>query len=133
MPMFIDSTLSIIWSFFFIITTIIFLISMFYFLVSGNWERLIHGFEMSFIFVSFEMLAGFMQLLAALILDHHGAKLKYLLFAPLYMLFFWMINPITIATTFVPALKTILGFGSGTWVSPKRQQFVKDADKTKKN
>lgn len=133
MSMFIDSTLSIIWSFFFIITTIIFLISMFYFLVSGNWERLIHGFEMSFIFVSFEMIAGFMQLLAALILDHHGAKLKYLLFAPLYMLFFWMINPITIATTFVPALKTILGFGSGTWVSPKRQQFVKNADKTKKN
>ncbi|MFC6169412.1 glycosyltransferase family 2 protein [Loigolactobacillus jiayinensis] len=124
MSMFIDSTLSIVWSFFFLITTVLFLLSMLYFLMTGDWERLMHGFEMSFIFVSFEMAAGFLQLLAALILDHHGAKLKYLLFAPLYMLFFWMINPITIATTFIPALKTIFGFGSGTWDSPERRALL---------
>ncbi|KZU54805.1 glycosyl transferase [Lactiplantibacillus plantarum] len=39
------------------------------------------------------------------------------------MLFYWMINPITVVATFIPALKTILGFGSGTWVSPKRQSL----------
>lgn len=124
LSMFVDSTLSIVWSFFFIITTIIFFSTLFYFFMTGNWERFFHSIEMSFIFVTFEMFAGFLQLLAALILDHHGAKLKYLLFAPLYMLFFWMVNPITIATTFVPAVKTILGFSSGTWVSPKRQQLI---------
>lgn len=123
--MFVDSSLSIIWSFFFLITAIIFLFVLGYFAVTGNWERFMHSIEMSFIFVSFEMLAGFMQLLAALILDHHGAKLKYLLFAPLYMLVYWMVNPITVVMTFVPALKTIFGRGSGTWVSPKRQKIVK--------
>lgn len=128
LSMFVDSTLSIVWSFFFIITTAIFLITLLYFLMTGNVERFFHSIEMSFIFVTFEMLAGLLQLLAALILDHHGAKLKYLIFAPLYMLFFWMINPITIAATFIPALKTILGFGSGTWVSPKRQQLIQSKD-----
>lgn len=129
LSMFIDSTLSIIWSFFFILTTAIFITTLLYFIMTGNWERVIHAIEMSFIFVTFELLAGFLQLLAALILDHHAAKLKYLIFAPLYMLFFWMVNPITIATTFIPALKTILGYGSGTWVSPKRQAMLQSKKK----
>jgi len=85
--MFVDSTLSIIWSFFFVITTIMFIALMLYFLFTGNYERIFHGFMMSFIFVTFELMAGFMQLLAALLLDHRGAKLKYWYFAPLYMLF----------------------------------------------
>jgi len=123
--MFLDSTLSIIWSFFFTITSAGFIGMMLYFLFTGNYERVMHGILISFIFVTFEMFAGFMQLLAALLLDHHGAKMKYLFFAPLYMLFYWMVNPITVVMTFVPALKTILGFGSGTWVSPKRQSMKK--------
>lgn len=125
MSMFIDSTLSILWSFFFMITTVIFAIAMLVFLFTGNYERLFHGFVMSFIFVSFEIIAGFMQLLAALILDHHAAKLKYVIFAPLYMLFFWMVNPITVVMTFIPAVKTIFGFGSGTWKSPERTKMQK--------
>jgi len=123
--MFVDSTLSIIWSFFFTITSIAFIGLMLYFLFTGDYERLLHGIVISFIFVTFEMFAGFMQLLAALLLDHHGSKMKYLFFAPLYMLFYWMVNPITVVMTFIPALKTILGFGSGTWVSPKRQSMKK--------
>ena len=124
LSMFVDSTLSIIWSFFFILTTALFIATCAYFLVTGNYERLWHAIAMSFIFVSFEMFAGSLQLLAALILDNRGAKLKYLGFAPLYMLFFWMVNPITIFMTFIPALKTIWGKGSGTWVSPKRQALL---------
>lgn len=123
MSMFIDSTLSIVWSFFFMITSAIFAIAMLAFLFTGNYERLFHGFVMSFIFVTFEIAAGFLQLLAALLLDHHAAKLKYILFAPLYMLFFWMINPITVVMTFIPAVKTIAGFGSGTWKSPERTKM----------
>jgi len=123
--MFVDSTLSILWSFFFTLTSLSFLATMAMFLFSGNYERVIHGIVISFIFVTFEIFAGFMQLLAALLLDHHGIKLKYILFAPLYMLFYWMVNPITVVMTFIPALKTILGFGSGTWVSPKRKSLQK--------
>ena len=125
MSMFIDSTLSIIWSFFFIITSVIFIITMIWLALHGDYERVFHGFTMSFIFVTFEIIAGCLQLIAALLLDHRGAKLKYLLFAPLYMLFYWMINPITVVMTFIPALKTILGFGSGTWTSPKRSSLQK--------
>ncbi|BDZ30108.1 glycosyltransferase family 2 protein [Lactiplantibacillus brownii] len=125
LSMFIDSTLSIIWSFFFMITSAMFILLMLYFLVVGEFERIYHGIMISFIFVTFEMIAGFMQLLAALILDHHGAKLKYLWFAPLYMLFYWMVNPVTVVMTFIPACKTILGWGSGTWTSPKRKSLQK--------
>ncbi|MFC6259619.1 glycosyltransferase family 2 protein [Levilactobacillus fujinensis] len=124
--MFIDSTLSIIWSFFFTITSVAFIAMMLYFLFTGDFERVFHGIVISFIFVTFELFAGFMQLIAALLLDHRGAKLKYLIFAPLYMLFYWMVNPVTVVMTFIPALKTILGFGSGTWVSPKRKSLHKD-------
>jgi cellulose synthase/poly-beta-1,6-N-acetylglucosamine synthase-like glycosyltransferase len=125
MSMFIDSTLSIIWSFFFVITSIIFIILMIWFAIQGNYERIFHAFAISFIFVTFEMIAGLVQLITALILDHHAAKMKYVLFAPLYILFYWMINPITVVTTFIPALKTIFGFGSGTWSSPERKSLQK--------
>lgn len=79
-------------------------------------------FTMAFVFVCFEMISGVFQLLASLIADDHGRKLKYLFFAPLYMLFYWMMNALTILTTFIPAIKSILGFGSGTWKSPERQK-----------
>lgn len=119
MSMFIDSTLSIVWSFFFVITTVAFLFTMIWLALHGNYERLFHGFVISFIFVTFELIAGCL----ALLLDHNGAKLKYAFFAPLYMLFYWMVNPFTVVTTLIPAMKTILGFGSGTWVSPKRSSL----------
>jgi len=126
MSMFIDSTLSIIWSFFFMITSVAFIIAMIWFALHGNYERLFHGLMVSFIFVSFEMVAGCLQLITALLLDHRAAKLKYVLFAPLYMLFYWMVNPVTVVMTFIPAMKTILGFGSGTWDSPKRSSLQKN-------
>ncbi|KRM71177.1 glycosyltransferase [Lacticaseibacillus brantae] len=121
MSMFIDSTLSVIWSFFFAITTAMYVGSLAWQAIQGNWPEIWHMFAMAWIFVTFELLAGLLQLITALLLDHRGAKLKYLPFAPLYMMFFWMINPITIIVTFIPAVKTILGFGSGTWVSPTRK------------
>lgn len=78
-------------------------------------------FTMAFLFVCFEMIAGTIQLLASLLVDDGHKKVKYFRFAPFYMLFFWMINAVTIVTTFIPAVRTILGFGSGVWVSPERQ------------
>ena len=60
---------------------------MLYFLIVGNYERLWHGFAMSFIFVTFELIAGTLQLLAALILDSKGQKFKYFILLPLYVIF----------------------------------------------
>jgi len=128
MSMFIDSTLSIIWSFFFVITSVIFLLTMLWLALHGDYERVFHGFMISFIFVTFEIFSGVLQIVTALLLDHSAAKLKYMIFSPLYMLFYWMINPISVIMTFIPAVKTILGFGSGTWKSPKRKTLQKDND-----
>lgn len=59
---------------------------------------------MAFLFVCFEMISGTFQLVASLIVDDRGRKVKYLLFAPLYMLFYWVMNALTIVTTFIPAV-----------------------------
>lgn len=91
------------------------------FFLTGNYERVWHGIVMSMIFVSFQLIAGLFQVLAALILDFNGTKLRYFAFSPLYLLFTWLVNPLTIVTTFVKAVKTVLGYGSGKWVSPKRK------------
>lgn len=119
--MFIDQTFSIIWSFFFWISSFVFLLSLTSFALNGNTERIYHMFTMAFLFVCFEMISGTFQLVASLIVDDRGRKIRYLLFAPLYMLFYWMMNALTIVTTFIPAVKTIMGLGSGTWKSPERK------------
>lgn len=76
---------------------------------------------MAFLFVCFEMIAGSIQLLTCLLVDDGRKKMKYFRFAPFYMLIYWMINAVTIVTTFVPSVKTIMGYGTGVWVSPQRQ------------
>lgn len=119
-----DQTLSIIWSLFFFVSTLIFLISLVTFFFTGNYERVYHMFCMAFIFVTFEMFAGVLQLLSALIVDDRGRKFKYLIFMPLYMLIYWQVNSLALVTTLIPAVKTILGYGSGTWVSPVRKHHT---------
>ncbi|KZU73073.1 glycosyltransferase family 2 protein [Lactiplantibacillus plantarum] len=119
-----DQTLSIIWSLFFFVSTLIFLISLVTFFFTGNYERVYHMFCIAFIFVTFEMFAGVLQLLSALIVDDRGRKFKYLIFMPLYMLIYWQVNALALVTTLIPAVKTILGYGSGTWVSPVRKHHT---------
>ncbi|MBJ7688433.1 glycosyltransferase [Weissella confusa] len=121
--MFVDSTLSIVWSLFWVISTILLAGKLVIAAMTQNWQSMQQVFLMAMVFITFELLAGFLQIGAALVVDQSAAKLKYLLFAPFYMLFFWMINPITVVVTLVPAIKTIMGFGTGTWVSPKRQNL----------
>lgn len=120
LTMIVDMTLSILWSFFLVVTTIIFILLMLYFAVTGNYERIFHGIVMSMIFVNFQVFAGLAQILATLVCDLHGVKFKYLLFSPIYLLFTWIVNPLTIITTFPKAVKTAMGYGKGTWKSPKR-------------
>lgn len=120
--MFIDQTFSILWSFFFWFSSIIFWFILVKELLFGDGLTVLRLITYAAIFISFEMISGALQLIAALVVDDRGRKIKYLFFAPLYMLIFWIINALTIVTTFIPAVKTILGFGSGTWQSPERQK-----------
>lgn len=121
LPMMIDTTFSIIWSFF-CITSVIFILTMLWFFFQGNYERIFHGFVMSMIFMNFQLLAGIVQVLAALLMDFHGIKLRYLFFAPIYLLLTWVVNPLTILFTFSKAVKAVMGKGKGTWKSPERKE-----------
>lgn len=123
MSMFLDSTLAIVWSFFYIFSSIFFLLSIVYFSLLGDFNTVWTAFIMSFIFLFFEMCGGLLQLITALLLDNQGVKMKYLLFAPLYMLLFWIVNPLTIVTRFIPAVKTLTGKKSGVWKSPERKKI----------
>lgn len=119
--MHVDQTLSLIWTLFFWVTSGVFIFQLLHFLSIGNYERIYHMFSMALIFVMFEMISGIIQLTAALMIDNHGNKLKYFIFSPFYMLIYWQVNALSIVTTFIPAIKTILGYGSGTWKSPERK------------
>ena len=118
--MLLDQTLSICWSFFFWLATFVFTYLVCDFALTQNWSQLVYLLFSSLILICFEMIAGTMQLVIALMIDRKGNKIEYLLFAPIYLLCLWIINTLTIVTTFVPAIKTILGHGSGTWISPSR-------------
>ena len=118
--MLLDQTLSICWSFFFWLATFVFTYLVCNFALTQNWSQLVYLLFSALILICFEMIAGTMQLVIALMIDRKGNKIEYLLFAPIYLLCLWIINTLTIVTTFVPAIKTILGHGSGTWVSPSR-------------
>ncbi|MFC6322644.1 glycosyltransferase family 2 protein [Companilactobacillus baiquanensis] len=116
----VDQTFSIIWSFFYFISLVLFLGSLAGFIFTGDLKQVIFLFAMSFVFITFEMLAGIIQLGAALIVDERGRKFKYLMFMPFYTLVYWQVNAFSVVTTFIPAIRTIMGHGQGTWESPKR-------------
>jgi poly-beta-1,6 N-acetyl-D-glucosamine synthase len=128
--MLIDQTFSIVWSFYYVIFLIWLIIRLLFFIAAGDNVQLVHTLDMAFVFSAFISVIGFWQLFAALMLDNHRAKVKYILFAPAYMLWYWQMNAVTVITTFVPAIKGVLGFaGEGTWVSPTRTKMTKDEGK----
>lgn len=121
LPLFADATFSIIWSFFFVITTIFFWVNFGIAFSEGNQALANTYLFQSLVLISFELIAGIIQLLSAVLIDDRIQKLRYFGFAPLYILFYWIVGPITVVHTFIPALKSVFGGGSGIWVSPERK------------
>lgn len=119
--MFLDQTLSIIWVFVFWISSFIFIITLTNLFIKEDFQGIHFAITMSLIFVAFQMIAGIMQLGASLVVDDESKKLKYFIFSPFYMLLFWMMNAVTVFLTMIPAIRTMLGYGKGVWVSPERQ------------
>lgn len=125
--MLLDQTGSILWSFYYVFFTTLFIIQICYFFLVNDFNRVIHALDTIFVFLAFITMVGIWQLVVSLALDNHGSKMKYLIFAPCYMVWYWQMNAITIITTFIPAVKAVLGFsGKGTWVSPTRTKMGKD-------
>jgi len=125
--MLLDQTLSILFAFYYLFFIIILIIRLLYFIATNDTEQLIHTLDMAFVFSAFITMVGFVQLFISLALDNHHKKFKYLFFASSYMIWYWQMNAITIVTTFIPAMKNVLGFkGEGTWVSPARTKMIDD-------
>lgn len=61
MPIIIDYAFSIVWSFFYWISMFLFLALEAYFLFTGNWERFVHGWYMTAMFVTIEVAVGVVQ------------------------------------------------------------------------
>lgn len=122
-----DQMWSIIWCIYYFLTTINLLVNTMLFMVIGEYSAASYTFQSFVIFLSFMVVFGSSQLVLALFLDNDGAKLKYLLFAPLYLLFFWQINVITVVNTFFLGIKNTTGYVAvGHWISPKRVKIKKD-------
>ncbi|WP_157023367.1 glycosyltransferase family 2 protein [Companilactobacillus ginsenosidimutans] len=121
LPLLADATFSIIWSFFFVITTILFWLTFVVAMITGNHALANTYLFQALVLISFELIAGVIQLLAAVIIDDRIQKMRYFGFAPLYILFYWIVGPITVVHTFFAALKSVFGGGSGIWVSPQRK------------
>lgn len=121
-----DQTGSILWSFCYLFFSLWLIFLVFVLVLTNNFDQLLYVLDMAFVFSAFMTLVGVWQLIASSALDNHGSKMKYLFFAPAYMIWYWQMNTITIATTFIPAIKGVLGFsGEGTWVSPTRTKMKK--------
>jgi hypothetical protein len=73
------------------------------------------------IFVAIEMIVGAIQVTTASFYNDGGKTLKYLLFAPWYMLVYWMVNTYTVVVELVPTVRKILALREGgVWKSPER-------------
>nr|WP_244842531.1 glycosyltransferase family 2 protein [Lactococcus nasutitermitis] len=121
-----DQTLSILWAFYFIIGTITMLIKFILDILTENYYYLNVNLDRFFIFYSFVCVVGVLQLLASLILENHESRLKYIFFSPLYLLWYWIVAPITVITSFPSAvIELIKGESTGTWVSPERTKMRK--------
>lgn len=124
-PVVTDYSISIVWSFLYWIGMILFALSQLTFLVTGNWERFWHGWYMVGIFVAIEMVVGLAQLTVASYYNDRGRTLKYILFAPWYLLVYWMVNTWTIVIMFVPTLFKVWARRSGgVWRSPTRSESL---------
>ncbi|WMM74916.1 glycosyltransferase [Rhodococcus pyridinivorans] len=121
MPVILDYGISIVWSFLYWISMALFLLAQVYFAVAQNWERFWHNWYMVGIFVAIQMVVGLIQLTTASYYNDGGKTLKYIVFAPWYMLVYWMVNTWTVVYEFIPTVAKVWNRrDGGTWRSPER-------------
>lgn len=124
-PIIVDYSLSVIWSLFFWLSMIAFVGVQVLCLVQGDCSRLITNFCFAAIFISIEIVVGLIQLIMASYFNDRGRSLKYIAFAPWYILIYWMVNTFTVAVEIGPTIIQILkGEDAGVWKSPKRSVEV---------
>lgn len=121
MPVIFDYAFSVVWSFFYWISMALFALTQLAMVVTANWERFFHNWYMVGIFVAIEMVVGIVQLTVASYFNDRGKTLKYVVFAPWYMLIYWMVNTYTVVVEFIPTVRKIWSMrDGGAWKSPER-------------
>lgn len=134
MPVILDYAFSVVWSFFYWISMALFLLSQVYLASTLNWERFWHNWCMVGIFVAIEMVVGIVQLTAASYYNDGGKTLKYVLFAPWYMLIYWMVNTYTVVHQFIPTVRKIWALrDGGVWKSPERSTSLQDVNQERRS
>lgn len=124
-PIILDYGISVIWSFLYWVAIALFIGGQVYFAVQRNWERFNHNWYMAGIFVAIEMVVGMIQLTIASYFNDGGKSMKYILFAPWYLLVYWMVNTWTMCAEFVPTCRKILKRrDGGQWKSPDRSRSL---------
>lgn len=130
MPVVIDYGISIVWSVLYWITITLFILSQIYFAGAQNWERFWHNWYMVGIFVAIQMGVGLLKLSTASYYNDGGRTLKYVVFAPWYMLVYWMVNTWTVVYELVPTLRKIWARrDGGAWKSPERSVSLQNIRK----
>ncbi|KQW53089.1 glycosyl transferase [Nocardioides sp. Root1257] len=125
MPIVLDYSFSVFWSFLYWISMALFLLTQLLMAVTQNWERFWHNWYMVGIFVALQMVIGLVQLSAASYYNDGGRTLKYILFAPAYMLVYWMVNTWTVVVEFVPTVRKVWERrDGGSWKSPERSDSL---------
>jgi biofilm PGA synthesis N-glycosyltransferase PgaC len=126
-PVILDYGFSIVWAFFYWISMALFILIQIYFAGTQNWERFFHNWYMVGIFVAIEMVVGLVQLTTASYFNDGGKTLKYILFAPWYLLIYWMVNTGTLVYEFIPTTRKIWARREGgVWKSPQRSSSLQD-------
>lgn len=121
MPVVLDYTFSIVWSYIYWISLVLFSVLQTHTAVTRDWERFWHNWYMVGIFVAIQMVVGLVQLTAASIYNDGGRTVKYIAFAPWYMLVYWMVNTWTVVIEAIPTLRKVWHRrDGGTWKSPER-------------
>ncbi len=127
MPIITDYGMSVLWSFYYWVSIVLFTLTQIAMAVTQNWERFWHNWYMVGIFVAIQMIVGILQLAAASFYNDGGRTLKYLAFAPWYMLIYWMVNTFTVVVMFFPvALSIWKRRDGGTWKPPDRSDSLTD-------
>lgn len=126
MPVIADYSASVFWSFLYWIGIVIFTVTQVVTAANQDWERFWHNWYMVGIFVAIQMVVGLVQLTTASVYNDGGRTIKYVAFAPWYMLVYWMINTWTVVREFFPSIRKVWHRrDGGTWKSPERSGSLK--------
>lgn len=116
----IDHFITTIWSLVFFILLTLFIIDMSYLVITSNYYEASNLLSYTIIFVHFQLIAGIIQLFVAVVKERKHKLQKYLLFAPVYLIYYWLINPITIVFGVIPGIKNVIFKKTVQWKSAKR-------------